>query len=415
MIFQKCRLKSVKVFLVFEEIYMYRKWTFKYATFAVLLAVAIIAVSLLALPQGPIQPVQGSTVAILLTDPPTVPEGTTQLNLTYSDFALHVTYPDETSEWVPVTATGTVNLFSLINVTKTIATTTLPINSTLDKVQFTIKNVTAVVNSETYNVTALSDTFVVNVNNGKFNQTLSGVIIDFNPTLVQIQAFDENGTALQYYVLVPSANAVVVNDLSKKHIEVGTIIEIGENNKVRIQQVKEEIEKNVTIVSATLTVKGNQTGLSVTLKNEGNVAFKISGLTLHGEFNVTRVQTKIHDSEKHDHDDDDDDENYQNGYDAATVTTMNRTGTLPFKLFESTLIPLLQVGDEHDEHGFSSVTLQSGETITVSFTGIIALNDDKDHGYSPVFTIAPLVDGNYTIRLGGEGSQPFVVKATAAP
>jgi hypothetical protein len=387
---------------------MYRKWTFKYSTAAVLAAIVIIAISLLAIPQNPIQQAQGSTVAILLTDPPTVPTGTTQLNLTYTDLALHVTYPDGTSEWVPVSATGTVNLFSLINVTKTIATTTLPINSTLDKVQFTIKNVTATVNSENFNVTALSDTFVVSVANGKFNQTLSGVIIDFNPTLVQIQAQDENGTAQQYYVLVPSANALVVSNLSQEHAKVGTIITIGENNRVQISRVKQEFEKNVTIVSATLTVKDNQTALSVTLKNEGDTSFRVSGLTLHGEFNVTRTITNENNNGKH---------NNHNGDNRVLVTMRNNTATIPFKLDESTLIPRLQDGngDHKDEHYFSSVTIQPGESITVSFTGIIALNDAKDHGQSPTTAITPLVDGNYTIRLGGEGTQVYNVKATAQP
>ncbi len=218
---------------------MYRKWPFKYTSAAVVAAIVVIAISLLAMPQSPIQKASGSTVAILFTDPPTVPAGTTQLNLTYTDFALHVTYPNGTSEWRPVSATGTVNLFSLINVTKTIATTTLPTNSTLDKVQFTIENVTAEVNSEIFNVTALSDTFVVNVANGKINQTLSGVLIDFNPTLVQIQAQDENGTSLQYYVLVPSADAMIVGSITQEHAKVGTIIKIGDNNQVQIERVKQ--------------------------------------------------------------------------------------------------------------------------------------------------------------------------------
>jgi hypothetical protein len=82
----------------------------------------------------------------LLTDPPTVPAGTTQLNLTYTDFLLHVIYPNGTNEWLPVGAEGTVNLFSLVNMTQTIASITIPLNSTVDKVQFTIADVTAVVN-----------------------------------------------------------------------------------------------------------------------------------------------------------------------------------------------------------------------------------------------------------------------------
>ena len=183
---------------------MYRKWTFKYSLAAVIVAVAIIAVSLFANLPGTkhaVPTVEGATFAVLLTDPPTVPAGTTQLNLTYTNVSLHVIYPNDTAEWLPVGASGTVNLFSLVNMTQTLATITIPLNSTVDKVQFTIANVTAVINAKTYNVTSLSDTFVVKVANGLVNQTDSGVLIDFNPTLVQIQATDENDTIVYYSCL----------------------------------------------------------------------------------------------------------------------------------------------------------------------------------------------------------------------
>ena len=278
---------------------MYRRWTFKYGLAAVIVAIAIVGASLFAnltnttfvVPTDSttptVQTFEGATFAVLLTDPPTVPAGTTQLNLTYTDFLLYVIYSNGTDEWLPVGAEGTVNLFSLINMTQTIASITIPLNSTVVKVQFTIADVTAVVNEQTYNVTSLSDTFVVKVVNGAVNKTLSGVLIDFNPTLVQIQASDENDMLVYYYVLVPSANGIIVENLTSAHVKVGTIIEIGENNRVRLVRVKEDFSKNLTIVSATLTVNGNATGLSVTLKNEGDVLFRIFGLTLHGEFNTT--------------------------------------------------------------------------------------------------------------------------------
>jgi len=383
---------------------MYRKWTFKYSIAAVIVAVAIIAVSLFANLPGtkPAVPtVEGATFAVLLTDPPTVPAGTTQLNLTYTDVSLHVIYPNDTAEWLPVGASGTVNLFSLVNMTQTLATITIPLNSTVDKVQFTIANVTAIINAETYNVTSLSDTFVVKVANGLVNQTDSGVLIDFNPTLVQIQATDENDTVVYYYVLVPSANAIIVNELGPRHLKVGTIIEIGENNRVRLVRVKEDFSKNLTIVSATLTVDGNATGLSVTLKNEGNVTFRVFGLTLHGEFNTTqswRVKA------------------FARGWQRMYRVRIHPE-TIPFKLNGTSLIPLYGPIWKYGGPGspFSSVTINSGETLTLNFSDVIALNTGWRHDQNPLFTIAPIVDGNYTLRLMGEGFQAFTVKATSLP
>ena len=381
---------------------MYRKWTFKYSLAAVIVAIGIIAVSLFAnLPNTPAIPtVEGATFAILLTDPPTVPAGTTQLNLTYTDVLLHVIYPNGTDEWLPVGASGTVNLFSLINMTQTLATITIPVNSTVDKVQFTIANVTAVINEQTYNVTSLSDTFIVKVANGAVNKTLSGVLVDFNPTLVQIQSSDENDATVYYYVLVPSANAIIVNDITKAHVKVGTIIEIGENNRVRLVRVKEDFSKNLTIVSATLTVNGNATGLSVTLKNDGDVTFRVFGLTLHGEFNTTQSWGF---------------KAFERGLHKGRIRIHPQT--IPFKLNETSMIPLYGTMPMHGEHWnpFSSVTIEPGETLTLNFSGAIALYTGWRHDQNPLFTVTPIVDGNYTLRLMGEGFQTFTVKATSLP
>ena len=379
---------------------MYRRWTFKYSIAAVIVAVAVIAVSLFANLPGitpAIPTVEGATFAVMLTDPPTVPAGTTQLNLTYADVSLHVIYPNGTEEWLPVGASGNVNLFSLVNMTQTLATITIPLNSTVDKVQFTIANVTAVINEETYNVTSLSDTFVVKVANGAVNQTDSGVLIDFNPTLVQIQATDENDAIVYYYVLVPSANAIIVNELGPRHLKVGTIIEIGENNRVRLVRVKEDFSKNLTIVSATLTVNGNATGLSVTLKNEGNFTFRVFGLTLHGEFNTTQNWGLKH---------------FGRGW-RLDYRVRIHPETIPFKLNGTSLIPLY--GSAGMYNPFSSITIQPGETVTLNFDGVIALHYGWGHGQNPMFTITPIVDDNYTLRLMGEGFQTFTVEATSLP
>ncbi len=378
-----------------------KNWKFKYGGAAVIAALLIIAVAFVANPGIlPQQAYAQSSLAILLTDPPTVPAGTTQLNMTYTDVAIHVSYPNGTTEWLPINASGTVNLFSLVNVTQTIGTTKVPTNSTVDKVQFTIANVTAVINSQDYNVTSLSNAFVVKVSNTVVNQTLSGLLVDFNPTLVQIQASDVNGTTVYYYVLVPSASATVVSSINEEHVKVGTIVKLGEDNRVKLVKVKQEFEKNVTIVSASLAVNGNATSLAVDLKNNGDIAFKIFGLTLHGEFNATRTQTIA----QGDHDDED-------GHRARVEQV--HPETIPFKLNGTSLIPLFGNGDREDEHGdheLSSFTIQPGGTVTLNFTGVISLQTEGHHFEKPAIVITPLTDANYTIRLMGEGFQTFIVQ-----
>lgn len=152
------------------------KWTTKYGLAAVLTAALIISVVFIVNPSiMPQQALGKSSFAVMLTDPPTVPAGTTVLNLTYSDISLEVTYANGTTEWVSVGTSGTVNSFALVNMTKTIASTTIPTGSSVDKIEFTIANVDAVINGTTYSVTTLSNTLVLSVANSKINQTLSGV------------------------------------------------------------------------------------------------------------------------------------------------------------------------------------------------------------------------------------------------
>jgi hypothetical protein len=380
---------------------MSRKWTLKYGLAAVLLATTIIAVALFANPMMPNQTSAAASFVVMLTDPPTVPAGTTVLNLTYSNVSLHVTYLNGTAVWLPVNASGTVNLFSLVNMSQTIASTTIPTGSAVDKIHFTISDVDAVVNGAMYNVTALSNTLVVSVANSQVNQTLSGVLVDFNPTLVQIQATDANGTLVYYYVLVPSATATIVGDLSKEQIKVGTIVELGQNNRAKLVHVVEEFSHNVTIVSASLSVNGNVTTLSVTLKNDGNFAFRVFGLTLHGEFNATRTWKKENDERDEE------------------IVEKIHPDTIPFKVNDSSLIPIFgdQGDHEHDdEHGdmeLSSLTLQPGQSVTLSFSDVIALQHEKDIMKHPAMVVTPIVGGNYTIRLMGEGFQTFNVTATS--
>ena len=401
------------------------KWTIRYGSSAVLVATAIIIVSMLA---GPILITRTSSATnflVMLTDPPTVPAGTTVLNLTYSGIALHIAYPNGTTQWLPVTATGTVNLFSLVNMSQTIASVTIPTGSAVDKIQFTIDDVDALVKGIEYNVTTLSDTLVISIKNGQVNQTLSGVLIDFNPTLVQIQATDAQGNTIYYYVLVPSATAIIIDDLNREHVKVGTIVEIGNKNKEKLVRVVEEYSKNVTIVSATLNVTGNHTDLSVTLRNDGNTTFRVFGLTLHGEFNETRTMEKNvkqnNHSEYNKTGNKQNEEHGEGDHDTEFETTeKTHPCTIPFKVNGTSLIPLF--GDEkHREidddnyKKYSWLTLEPSQNVTLTFSGIIALRADDDKNKRPTTVVTPILDNSYTIRLTGEGYMTYNVTATTGP
>jgi hypothetical protein len=389
---------------------MSTKWKMKYSTAAILTAVAIISIALIANPTMLPQTVSAASFTVMLTDPPNVPDGTTLLDLNYSDVSLHVTYPNGTIEWLPVGSSGNVNLLSLINMTETIASTTIPVGSAIDKIQFTIADVEAVVKGELYNVTALSNTLVVNVANGNVNQALSGVLIDFNPTLVQIKAADANGVLVHYYVLVPSATATVVGNLDKAQVNVGTVVKLDDDDCKELEKTRREFSNNIQVVSASLKVNGDVTSLSVTLKNEGASEARIFGLTLNGNLNSAATWQSNEDDK-----DDEDDENEE-------IAENIHIETIPFKVSSSSLTPLFSTDDDYDEEfeyddyehaDLSAFNLQPGQSITVSFSGVIVIQpEDDDEGYSAI-VVTPRVDVNYTLRLMGEGFQTFTVKASS--
>jgi hypothetical protein len=389
---------------------MSTKWKIKYSTAAILTAVAIISIALIANPTMLPQTVSAASFTVMLTDPPNVPDGTTLLDLNYSDVSLHVTYPNGTIEWLPVGSSGNVNLLSLINMTETIASTTIPVGSAIDKIQFTIADVETVVKGELYNVTALSNTLVVNVANGNVNQALSGVLIDFNPTLVQIKAADANGALVHYYVLVPSATATVVDNLDKEQVHVGTVVKLNDDDCKELEKTRREFSNNIQVVSASLKVNDDVTSISVTLKNEGTSEARIFGLTLNGNFNSAATWQSSEDDK-----DDKVDEKEE-------IAENIHIETVPFKVSSSSLTPLFSTDDDYNEEfeyddyehaDLSAFNLQPGQSITVSFSGVIVLQpEDDDKGYSAI-VVTPRVDVNYTLRLMGEGFQTFTVKASS--
>jgi hypothetical protein len=390
--------------LLERKVNMLEKWTLKYGLAAMLVAVIVIAAVLVANPLSSLTPSQKPTPGsflVMLTDPPTVPAGTTILNLTYSNITLYVVYSNKTSKWLPIPVSGTVDLLKLENMSETIASTQIPNNSTVEKIQFTITKVDANVSGTVYPVTTLSSTLVISIANSKINETFSGVLVDFNPTLVMIQATDSNGTLVDYFVLVPSATATIVTSLSRAQVKVGTIVELGQNDRVKLVHVVESFSQYLTIASASLSVNGNVTSLNVTLKNEGDISFRICGLTLHGDFNMTPEIPYI-------------------------VGWSAHLDTIPFKVNGTSLVPLL--GADSASIVTSALILKPGQTVTLTFSGVLELQRVWTIKWPPggvypmvvtpriipliPIVVTPIVGNTYTLRLMNEGFQAFNVNAT---
>ena len=371
---------------------MSEKWTLKYSSAAVATAIFIIAVALVVNPPRLLPPTyEMSSYVVMLTNPPATPEGTTMLNLTYSSVLLNVTYPNGMTEWLPMNASGTVNLFSLNNMTQTVASAKVPVGSTIDQVQFEVTEVIARVNGSDYNVTPLSNSLVVRVNeNGNVSQPLSGVLLDFNPTLARTQAANNEGDSLDNYVMVPSASAIAVTEINDAQAEVDNVLQLKEDQSSQLASVKEEFKKNVNIVTASMSVESDTTNLAVTIRNEGTDASRAFGITLHGEFKTTQTR-KTQLDEK------------------VEFAVKIHPQTIPFKLRGTSLFPLLGTKTVQDEAG--ALMLEPGESVTLTFTGIMLQTQNENAGQGTVIT--PIVGNTYVLSLMGAGIQTFEIMVTS--
>lgn len=364
--------------------------TLRYGLAAIVIAVAVIGSSLIL---GPKTVKAQTNFVVMLTDPPNVPEGTTKLEVTYSNIQLHVKYSDGTSQWVASQESGEVDLLSLVSVSQTIASVNLPTGSTVDKLQFTISSAKATIKDVEYDVDILSKQLIVNLKETKLDGTNTGALIDLRPTLYEIRSVDSDGAPVSYYVLVPSANAVLKSNVSEEHSKVGAKKHLTDDENEELEDEYVKASRDVTIKGATLSVDANGvTSISVTLLNKGTKSVMIHGLTIHGDFNFPKA-----DSSKGNSQNDKDDDHPR---------------TIPFQISGDKLIPRIGGDDEHKENdkGFE---LTSTTEKTFTFTGKIQMKPDE-HGKATPITITPIKDGKYTIRVSGEGSQTFEVTATSS-
>jgi hypothetical protein len=133
--------------------------------------------------------------------------------------------------------------------------------------------------------------------------------------------------------------------------------------------------------------------------NQGSVTFKVFGLTLHGELNATRTWEKIN----------------QEGQIVREVIVQNiAPDTIPFEINGSSLIPYFGIEQEnYDDTAISPLTLQPGQNVTLSFSGVISVQPERVDMNHPPIIVTPMVGDNYTLRLMDEGFQTFIVNATS--
>ena len=374
----------------------------KYGVAAVVVALAIIGASLYVNNPLSSNSSNGMTsFTVMLTDPPTVPMGTSELNVTYTGIQVHVITSNGNANWMAAQESGRVNLLSLVNVTQTIASLSLPTGSTVDELQFSITSAKANVSGVVYPVTLLSQKLLIPIKSTKLNGTATSAVIDLRPTLVQINATNSTGGLVKYFVLSPTATAVIAGSVPKDHEVVGCRVNLGGKERDELEREYKRSSNNITVTSAELKVKGNSTTLTVTVKNIGKTNATLSSMTLNGKFNTTYSWSVKEQGRMG--------KTGTKGYGMYGENMMKyHPETLPFKVSDGKLIPIFGDDDHEGGLGNGKIVLKPGQSMTLTYSGVIQIHSDG-RGKSPVVVVTPLVKESYKLRIMGTGSQTFDV------
>ena len=212
------------------------------------------------------QPAPSATVAfpVALTDPPSVPAGTTALWLNYTGVELITN-----SSPLFMNASGSVNLLKLVNVSDVIAVFRIPEGAVVNQVRLFVSSAEIVINGATYPVFLPSGVLKIPINNAT-----QGALVDLQPHIVVAQV----GQTPEY-ILTPVVTALPYN--------VSATPGAVEPLPLPVIHKLSEVFSNLTIVSASLSTSGSETAFSITLKNNGNAPVVLYAVRVYGEWLTT--------------------------------------------------------------------------------------------------------------------------------
>jgi hypothetical protein len=235
-------------------------------TIALAIAIAIIIGTML-IGISPYPPTTTGNLSILLTDPPYLPEGVTNLYITYSNFAVHATSSDEIHGWVPIDAHGTIDLLSLVNVSQTISSVKIK-SGDYNLIRFNISSASVTYNGKNYTAFVNTDMLTVSIIGGIVveDSRSSAIIIDISPMVFNIG--DESNPD---FVINAVAKAFPV-PRSEEREEMHKIgFRMGLEGKAWWMQLQQSFITRINITSATLS----DNSLIVNVKNIGNESVKL--------------------------------------------------------------------------------------------------------------------------------------------
>ncbi|MFP3133037.1 MAG: hypothetical protein RXR19_02865 [Nitrososphaeria archaeon] len=214
----------------------------------------------------PVSTTASVTFPIALTDPPSVPTGTSALWLNYTAVELITN-----SSPLFANYTGSVNLMELVNTSQIIAEFTVPKNVVVNQIRLFVSSAKIVINGTSYPVFLPSGVLKIPVTNAT-----SGALVDLQPHIVVAYV----GQTPEY-ILTPVATAIPYSVSAKVGQKVALPSQVVEKLRSTLS--------NLTVVSSSLTFKGNTTSFSITIENNGDEPVVVYAVKIFGEW-----QTQIY-------------------------------------------------------------------------------------------------------------------------
>ncbi len=125
-------------------------------------------------------------LSILLTDPPSVPDGVSAVYITYSDVAVHAVGLGD-SGWVNLPGQGTVNTLGLVNLSQTISSGAIP-SLEYNLVRFNISGASVEFNGKNYTANIDSGRMTIPITGGLTvgASSSAAALVDITPTVVNL-------------------------------------------------------------------------------------------------------------------------------------------------------------------------------------------------------------------------------------
>ena len=206
-------------------------------------------------------------IDVLLTDPPTVPAGVTDVYVTYSHVALH-----NSTGWIDTNAKGTIDLMKMVNISITIAAVQVPVGA-YNAVRFNVSSAAVTYNNVNYTAFVPKAMLTVYIPGGLqvTSTKTSAALIDMHPTVMNIGSvstpeFVVNTAASAFQV----PGSAITKDMGHWGFQMSLV------NAPWWTQINEQYTSNIQITTATLS----SSSFSVTIKNTGSEAVNLTTISL---------------------------------------------------------------------------------------------------------------------------------------